>query len=224
MKYSSAADAANSFHTFLSLLLSSTQGIEPGVIAIECAESIQSVLSLTSKRLRDVSKASEADALDQVLDKVTQAPSFGGLGLSSDMVPSSSQFEEVTFLCEAWLESVRSKGRSINFLNVNTTRTQGVKPMTLAQKIFTQHALGSKEAEHGLVGGDVVRVGIDWVIASELSWSGMARIYEEMGSPGIWRNDRFWIAGDHVVHPTITDNPRSKHISKRPRKRRRIFA
>ena len=38
----------------------------------------------------------------------------------------------------------------------------------------------------------------------------MSRTYEELGSPGIWRNDRFWIAGDHVVHPTIANEPKIK--------------
>jgi homoaconitase/3-isopropylmalate dehydratase large subunit len=36
----------------------------------------------------------------------------------------------------------------------------------------------------------------------------MARVHAELGSPEIWRNDRFWLAGDHVVHPTIMKHPR----------------
>ena len=95
--------------------------------------------------------------------------------------------------------------------------------MTLAQKIFTQHALGSKQAEHGLSLGDVVRVGVDWVIASELSWTGMQRMFEDIGSPGIWRNDRLWIAGDHVVHPTIMDNPKIKMYVDNAEKAKRDF-
>jgi hypothetical protein len=30
----------------------------------------------------------------------------------------------------------------------------------------------------------------------------MARAHAELGSPEIWWNDRFWLAGDHVMHPT----------------------
>jgi len=42
--------------------------------------------------------------------------------------------------------------------------------MTLAQKIFAQHVIGEMPS-YGLKAGDVVRVGVDWILASELSWS-----------------------------------------------------
>ena len=38
----------------------------------------------------------------------------------------------------------------------------------------------------------------------------MARTYEELNKPGIWRNDRFWLAGDHVVHPAVAQVPKIK--------------
>jgi homoaconitase/3-isopropylmalate dehydratase large subunit/3-isopropylmalate dehydratase small subunit len=205
-----AAGAAASFQTFLTDLLSRSRDIKHDSITFNEADSISGVLSQTSKQLHQISKPAEAEALDQVREKISESPSFGGLGLSHDDTPTTAQYSEIKFLCEAWLESVKSGERSNDYLSTNPTRPQGAKPMTLAQKIFTQHALGSKDAEHGLALGDVVRVGVDWIIASELSWAGMAKTYEELGSPGIWRNDRFWIAGDHVVHPSIADNPKIK--------------
>ena len=223
MSYSTAADAAQNFQSFLVKLLSNKRGVDPSTFQKERVESIPTVLTSLVERLRDASKTAEADALDQAHDKVTRSPSFGGLGLSSDDVPTRAQYDEAIFLCEAWLESIESQRQSKNFLTVNTTRPAGSKPMTLAQKIFTQHALGSREAEHGLAVGDVVRVGVDWVIASELSWAGMAATYEELGSPGIWRNDRFWIAGDHVVHPSITDNPKIKAYIETAEKAKKDF-
>jgi hypothetical protein len=36
----------------------------------------------------------------------------------------------------------------------------------------------------------------------------MARAYAELGSPEIRRNDRFWLAGDHVVHLIIMKHPK----------------
>jgi hypothetical protein len=36
--------------------------------------------------------------------------------------------------------------------------------------------------------------------------------YNAMGKPGIWRNDKFWIAGDHVVDPRIKENPKIKAL------------
>ena len=210
MSCSTPAEAAASFRTYLTNLLSKSQNIEPGSTPINKTNSISAVLSDASKQLRQISRPAEAEALDQVREKVIDSPSFGGLGLSDDDTPTTKQYNEIEFLCEAWLESVKSQKLSRDYLDINASRPKDAKPMTLAQKVFTQHTLVSKEAEHGLALGDVVRVGVDWIIASELSWAAMAKTYEELGSPGIWRNDRFWIAGDHVVHPSIADNPKIK--------------
>ena len=210
MTYSNAEEAAASFQAFLIDTLSKSRGIDSSSIKIDNAKSISIVLSEASKQLQQQSKPREAEALDQVREKISESPSFGGLGLAENDTPTTDQYNEIKFLCQAWLESVKSSEKSNNYLNTNTLRPRDAKPMTLAQKIFTQHALGSKDAEHGLALGDVIRVGVDWIIASELSWAGMAQTYEELGSPGIWRNDRFWIAGDHVVHPSIADHPKIK--------------
>ena len=40
----------------------------------------------------------------------------------------------------------------------------------------------------------------------------MERAYDALGKPGIFRNDRFWLAGDHVVDPRIKDNPMVKGL------------
>jgi len=210
MPFNTVSQAAEKLSSLLSELLSKERNIDPASIGqIDC-HSIVSVLRSTSERLRKAAKPAEADRIDQALDQVTLSKSFGGLELTEDAIPSQEQYDEIVFLCEAWLESIKSQTSARNFLNTNTSRLDGMRPMTLAQKIFTQHALNAKEAAHGLAVGDVCRVGVDWIIASELSWHGMARTYEEMGSPGIWRNDRFWIAGDHVVHPSIRDQPKIK--------------
>lgn len=202
MSYTTAAEAAASFQKFLIDTLSRARGVNPEFIKIDNAQSISIVLSETSRQLQQKSKPKEAEALDQVREKVFESLSFGGLGLADDDIPTSDQYKEILFLCEAWLESVKSREKSNDYLNTNTAREHGTKPMTLAQKIFTQHALGSIDARRVLALGDVVRVGVDWIIASELSWAGMARTYEELGSPGIWRNDRFWIAGQLPKYKT----------------------
>ena len=51
----------------------------------------------------------------------------------------------------------------------------------------------------------------------------MAATYAELGSPGIWRNDRFWIAGDHVVHPTLRSNAKVKAFVESAEKAKRDF-
>jgi hypothetical protein len=42
-----------------------------------------------------------------------------------------------------------------------------------------------------------------WMVA-KLSTKGMERTYELLGRPGIFRNDRVWLAADHVVDPRAT--------------------
>jgi hypothetical protein len=40
----------------------------------------------------------------------------------------------------------------------------------------------------------------------------MERAYMSLGKPGIFRNDRFWLAGDHVVDPRIKNMPQVKAL------------
>lgn len=35
----------------------------------------------------------------------------------------------------------------------------------------------------------------------------MKKQYDSLGKPGIFRNDRFWLAGDHVVDPRLSQVP-----------------
>jgi hypothetical protein len=42
--------------------------------------------------------------------------------------------------------------------------------MTLAENIFAYHIIGGCSVE-GIKPGNVVRVSIDWIIASKLTWS-----------------------------------------------------
>ena len=40
-----------------------------------------------------------------------------------------------------------------------------------------------------------------------LSLKGMETTYNDIGKPGIFRNDRFWLCGDHVVDPRVNELP-----------------
>lgn len=51
----------------------------------------------------------------------------------------------------------------------------------------------------------------------------MARAYAELGSPEIWRNDRFWLAGDHVVHPAVMKHPKIAAMVAAAEKAKRDF-
>ncbi|KAF7545594.1 hypothetical protein G7046_g9527 [Stylonectria norvegica] len=47
--------------------------------------------------------------------------------------------------------------------------------------------------------------------------------YEALGKPGIFRNDRFWIAGDHVVEPSVMTHPRIKPLIDASERARKVF-
>ncbi|PWY63672.1 aconitase iron-sulfur domain-containing protein [Aspergillus eucalypticola CBS 122712] len=92
--------------------------------------------------------------------------------------------------------------------------------MTLSEKIFALHDI---EQKGSVAPGELIRVDVDWVIASEASWQGMERTYELLGKPGIYRNDRFWLAGDHVVDPRVNDNPKVKALIDTSERAKRVF-
>lgn len=172
--------------------------------------SISETLAQVVSALQAQGHAREAGALTGLGERIVDKKAFGGLGLSTSAAATTEEYAEVLFLVEAWLEALNSQDRSRNFQGrVLKHAAPETRPMTLAQKIFAQHVVGPMPVGgskgKGLSAGDVVRVGVDWIIASELSWQAMAQAHEDMGSPGIWRNDRLWIAGDHVVHPAVMD-------------------
>jgi len=109
----------------------------------------------------------EAEALSNVSSLAVLPPDFGGLGYSPDMHLDTQQEAEIVFLVSAWLESLNSVDRSKSLSKPLTSRPEGRRGMTLSEKIFAAHDIDQK----GFVTpGDVVRVSVDWIMASELSW------------------------------------------------------
>ena len=51
----------------------------------------------------------------------------------------------------------------------------------------------------------------------------MRRTYDKLGSPGIVRNDRFWLAGDHVVDPRINHTPEVSRLIEASEKAKKDF-
>ena len=72
--------------------------------------------------------------------------------------------------------------------------------MTLTQKILAAHAVGLERP--WVQAGDVLRIRVDWTIASELAWNGMDKTYAQLGRPKIHDANRFFLAVDHTVDPT----------------------
>jgi aconitate hydratase/homoaconitate hydratase len=86
------------------------------------------------------------------------------------------------------------------------------KPMTLTQKILAHHALGLDRP--WVEAGDILRIRVDWTIASELAWNGMDRTYAMLGRPPLADKNRFFLAVDHTVDPvTLATDPRAQKLT-----------
>ncbi|KAI1866711.1 uncharacterized protein JN550_007564 [Neoarthrinium moseri] len=201
----------------LTELLSSTRGVNIHVDANEShpLQALQVVIDgIKSEHPR------EAGALESVLAIAENSTDFGGLGLSSESSVSVDKCDELVFLSSAWLESLNSADRSRQIRPPIATKPQSRRSMNVTEKIFALHDVESK----GWVRpGEMIRVAVDWIMASEFSWHGMVSVYNRLGDPGIFRNDRFWIAGDHVVDPRNYDTPLTKKLMAQTDKARRSF-
>jgi hypothetical protein len=110
----------------------------------------------------------EAEALSDVYTLSISPTDFGGLGYTAESQLEQKEEAEILFLISAWLEALNSADRSKAPAKLLPSQPEGRRPMTLSEKIFAAHdidRLGSVKP------GDVVRVNVDWIMASELSWS-----------------------------------------------------
>jgi len=83
--------------------------------------------------------------------------------------------------------------------------------MTLTEKILAHHAIGLTRP--WVKAGDIIRIKVDWTIASELAWNGMDQTYEKLGRPALHNPDRFYLAIDHTVDPvTLATDPRTQNL------------
>ena len=173
-----------------------------------------------AKNLQEQQKSREAEALLEAYQHCITGPDFGGLGLSDGLACSEQEVSEVLFFISAYLEALNYQDRNSAPTPALPHRPPGRRGMTLAEKIFAAHDV----ARRGEVRpGDVIRLDVDWVIASELSWYGMEKTYNALGKPGIFRNDRLWIAGDHVVDPRVLHMPQIKPLVESSERARRVF-
>ncbi|KAJ9194052.1 hypothetical protein DTO164E3_4742 [Paecilomyces variotii] len=162
----------------------------------------------------------ECSALSDVIAICSQPPELGGLGLTKSVTTNGDQESEILFLVSAWLEALNSADRAKSPPVPLSLRPPGRRGMTLSEKIFAFHDIDRKGS---VAPGELIRVDVDWVIASEASWSGMERTYNMLGKPGIFRNDRFWLAGDHVVDPRVNKTPKVQALIDASERARRVF-
>ena len=89
---------------------------------------------------------------------------------------------------------------------------QNSQPMTLTQKILAHHAVTLPRP--WVQTGDMLRIRVDWTIASELAWNGMDRTYTLLGRPKIANPERFYLALDHTVDPiTLANDARTLKLA-----------
>lgn len=188
----------------LEQLLAATRGIN---INLEASNSPLKDIQKAAQSLREKSYVREADILSEVFEKCTGPRNFGGLGLDQQSELNESERGEILFLCEAWLESLNAADRQLQRATPLHSRPRGRRGMTLTEKLFAMHDV---QPQGSVRPGQVIRVAVDWIMASELSWGGMRKTYDQLGQPGIFRNDRFWLAADHIVDPRINHRPHVK--------------
>ncbi|EHK47694.1 hypothetical protein TRIATDRAFT_44417 [Trichoderma atroviride IMI 206040] len=163
----------------------------------------------------------ESQIFSQISEISLTSPNHGGLGLKIDEEATQDDIHEISFLISAWLEALNSDDRKKHVgQSIQQVAPKDRPPMTVTEKIFAMHAIDSK----GYVRtGETIRVSLDWIMASEASWAGMERTYDSLGNPGIFRNDRFWLAGDHVVEPRVKGVPAVQRLIESSEKARKVF-
>jgi hypothetical protein len=127
-----------------------------------------SFLRRVSSCLHDAGVVNVAEALEEVLQRCTADPDFGGYGLDERQTLQPPQEADVVFLCSAFLEALKSASRAQSRPRVLfSERPKGRRGMTMAEKIFAMHDVSRRGHVKPL---DIIQVDIDWVLASELSW------------------------------------------------------
>lgn len=133
---------------------------------------IDTFLTYLSNELDASCQPADASTLRYVLDLCRTETERGGLGFLEtrgiDWPLSQMQLQDIRDLLESWLESLNS-AESSRCLPAPLVKASTTRPMTLAEKILAHHAFSLPSAD-GLKTGDFVRISVDWIIASELSW------------------------------------------------------
>ena len=146
----------------------------------------------------------QVKALEEVEYKLTLDVEHNGLGLSPDQALDEAQLKNVKHLVEAWLQA---SAHPLPTTYACTQRPVGRRGMTLGEKILAHHSVYDYVQP-----GQVIFVNVDWVLSSEISWTGMKETLQEMGNPKIHRNDRLWLAADHIVDPRNYEVPKIKRF------------
>jgi hypothetical protein len=131
-------------------------------------EGLLSQIKSLSTILSEGKHEREAGSFNEVYSIAILAPDFGGLGFEANQELTENDESKILLLVSAWLESLNSADRSGHKMKLLTARPEGRRGMTCSEKIFAAH---DTERRGEVKPGDMVRVDVDWIMASEISWS-----------------------------------------------------
>ncbi|KAI0240187.1 hypothetical protein L0F63_000455 [Massospora cicadina] len=189
-------------------------GSAPDIAGKGVANPIGTILSAAMLLRLSLGMGHAADLVEAAVRKVLDVE-MGGLGLRTrdlnGLATTNLVGDKVVQALRSMLGSgARTPGpRSSRPLLIQ--RPAGRRGMNLCEKILCHAAIGLSQPAN-LYPGDMICVNVDWTLASELTWKGMDKTYEQMGRPQIHRNDRFWLAIDHTVDPRINHLPKPQEL------------
>lgn len=191
-------------------------GSAPDIAGQGIANPIGTILSAAMLLRYSLGMHHEAELIEKAVRKVLDLSSLGGLELRTKDLKGNAS---TNLIGDKVVEILRSKlsGRASpvprSMRPLLLERPAGRRPMNLCEKILCHAAIGLPEPAN-IKTGDMICVNVDWTLASELTWKGMNKTYEQMGRPSIHRNDRFWLAIDHTVDPRINHLPKPQELIK----------
>lgn len=195
-------------------------GSAPDISGKNMANPVGAILSVAMLLRYSLKWTVESDILEDAVRTVLEDTHLGGYGYRTADIGGSVTTQEMgRKICEV----LRERLADLNVKEFNARSPQPLpmpvfsdlkpamkRPMNLCEKILYHHTIGFDKPY--VQPGDMICCRVDWTLASELTWKGMEKTYDLMKRPGIWRNDRFWLAIDHTVDPSINDQPKPRQL------------
>jgi hypothetical protein len=162
---------------FAMKFISCLHGIErTSSVILTAGCNFQTLFDTFGTALSEANHSAEGEVLQNVLQLCLDETEEGGLQLSPTGTLTEQDIANMSFLVDAWLESLNSAARVSRLPEPIKERRMNRRLMTLTEKIFAHHA-SSVPTSAGVRPGDLLRVAVDWIIASEVSWSVGTGVY-----------------------------------------------
>ncbi|KAJ2159779.1 hypothetical protein GGF46_002774 [Coemansia sp. RSA 552] len=189
-------------------------GSAPDIAGQGVANPVGTILSAAMMLRYSLNMEREANIVELAVRRVLDSDEQNGWSVRTKDLGGNATTTEVG---DAVVRAVTAYAEGLNVedraapVPLLAERPSARRGMTLCEKIIAHHAIGLT-APGDVKPGEMVCVGVDWTIASELTWKGMDKTYNAMGRPGVNRNDRFWLAIDHTTDPRIMNQPKPKEL------------